>query len=299
MTLTRQLYAALGLLVAACAPENDGSQAHHPPSSEAPVNETPLDALGTRHTLIAAADIEEIQDRTVIFLGGDGVEACGLNSERAEHRHTPWSTFKIPNLVIALDSGALDGLDAALPWNSQTRPQQDWWPQTWPQDQTLRSAFQNSAAWAFQDIALKVGDDVYTDYLARFNYGNQTATGDEFWLDRTLKISPLEQVQFLSALLAGELNVSAESISALREVALLDTLGEAKLYGKTGAGAVLENDFDGPFEGWLVGWVERPDSQPFVYALVTVGPSFASISAFRREMSETLLRACQILPGSE
>ena len=32
-------------------------------------------------------------------------------------RHTPWSTFKMPNLIIALETGTAPSLDYALPWD--------------------------------------------------------------------------------------------------------------------------------------------------------------------------------------
>ncbi len=208
-------------------------------------------------------------------------------------RHTPWSTFKIPNLIIALETGTAPTLDYALPWNPVRRPRASYWPKDWAQRQTLASAFQRSAAWYFQDLALKIGSDTYRKWLKTFTYGNINVNpeDDAFWLNQTLQISPVEQVHFLSRLLAGDLPVSARTLKALDQVAFLKPLSPtAKLYGKTGSGPVVLNHFDGEFEGWLVGYVKREGKKPLVYALYAKGKTYQEIAKFRQQMSERLLK---------
>lgn len=208
-------------------------------------------------------------------------------------RHTPWSTFKIPNLIIALETGTAPSLDYALPWDPVRRPRASYWPKDWAQQQTLASAFQRSAAWYFQDLALKIGSDKYRSWLNTFGYGNiHVKTGDDaFWLNQTLKISPVEQVHFLSRLLADDLPVSPRTLKALDQVAFLKSLSPtAKLYGKTGSGPVVLNQFDGAFEGWLVGYVKREGKKPLVYALYAKGKTYQEIAKFRQQMSERILQ---------
>lgn len=131
----------------------------------------------------------------------------------------------------------------------------------------------------------------YRRELARFDYGNRTVAdgNDGFWLDGTLQISVLEQVDFLTGLLEGEFGIAPEHMAALREASLLEEVDGCRLHGKTGAGPVGE-DFDGPFEGWLVGWSQCGDAAPTVFALWTRGTSFGAIRLFRQQAATRMLQ---------
>lgn len=219
-----------------------------------------------------------------------------LHGDRREERHPPFSSFKIPNFLIALETGAVANDEETIPYRPSVRPRQDYWPSDWAQDQTLHSAFQRSAAWAFQDLAQKIGEDTYKGYLEHFCYGNEVCQGDAFWLDRSLEISPKEQVDFLRKLLTQQLEVAPLHLKALKGAALLKEGGGFKLYGKTGSGPSEAGDFEGPFEGWLVGWLERPDQRPVLFALWTSGPNYQAIKNYRREASKAFLEQLGFLP---
>jgi len=241
-------------------------------------------------------------DRDVAFLALDLEDGTRwvVAPEELDTPRTPWSTFKIPNLLIALDTGAAESLDHSIDWDPERRPAGAHWPDHWAQRQTLASAFRRSALWFFQDLARAIGGTVYRERLIAFAYGNANAPdgSDIFWLDGTLTISLREQVRFLAALLRDELPVNPKALAALREVARLDERGGHRLYGKTGAGPASPDDFDGPFRGWLVGWVERPERAPVVYALFVDGPDWDSIARFRREAAERLLTDTGAWPPS-
>lgn len=214
-----------------------------------------------------------------------------LEGSEPDRRRTPWSTFKIPNLVIALELGAAESLETALPWNPSERPAAEYWPQDWRQDQTLRTAFIRSSAWAFQDLAVEIGTDAYQDILPDWAYGDaEVADGsDKFWLDHTLEISPREQTVFLARLLQGELGVSEASLAALDEVSRAGQREDGELHGKTGAGPVDLDEPDGRYEGWYVGYLTRTGRAPVVFALHAEASSFSSLAPFRRAMAEQLL----------
>ena len=237
--------------------------------------------------------LEFIGDRQVSFIARDleTGETHVLDGSEPDHRRGPWSTFKIPNLVIALETGAAESLDTELPWDSAQRPPASYWPEDWRQDQTLRSAFVRSAAWAFQDLALEIGTDIYQDILPAWSYGDaEVADGsDRFWLDHTLEISPREQINFLEHLLKRELGVSEASLAALDEVSLAGQRPDGELHGKTGAGPVVLTDQDGRYEGWYVGYLVREERAPIVFALHAEASSFDDVRLFRRQMAERLL----------
>lgn len=248
---------------------------------------------------------EEIEVTKEFFSGNDTVVyledlesgvVYAVNPKRVEERHPPFSSFKIPNFLIALECGVVPDSDAVIEYSSARRPAQSYWPKDWAQDQTLHTAFQRSAAWAFQDLAQKIGEQTYQGYLSHFKYGNRSSSGDGFWLDRTLKVSPKEQVDFLRKLLTQQFEIAPLHIDLLRKAALAKEVEGVRLYGKTGAGPVNANDFEGPFEGWYVGWLERPDQRPVLFALWTSGANYRSIKNYRRDRVEHVLEQAGYLP---
>lgn len=247
----------------------------------------------------------EVADRHVTFFAVDGETEVqyAFNPEFIDERHPPFSSFKIPNLMIALETGIASSLDHVRKWDQKRRPAAEYWPADWRQDQTLGSAFRRSAAWYFQDLALEVGANRYREYLQRFRYGNANAPegSDTFWLDepdaaRRLIISPREQAAFIKNAIEGQLGLRPDTLNALKKVAELQNKDGYKLFGKTGSGPVQAGNFDGAFHGWLVGFVERPQKKPVFYALYARAPNYSSILKFRRDFSETLLKEIGALP---
>ena len=255
-------------------------------------------------TVISAPGIPaKLAGREAIFyaieLGNDTHSAWA--PERADERYRPYSTFKIPNLLIALDTGTAASVDAVRRWDSARRPPAGFWPDGWRGDQTLADAFRRSTVWYFQDLALEIGGARYREMLQAFGYGNAMApdASDVFWLSGPLEISVREQALFLRRLLSGELPLRAESVASLQEVSLLEVSNGCRLHGKTGSGPAAEDNMNGPFEGWLVGWVDCAETAPVVFALFLRGPSYASIARFRREMSRSFLRHIGAWPDGE
>jgi beta-lactamase class D len=183
------------------------------------------------------------------------------NAERARTRFAPASTFKIPNTLIALESGVATGPDFRLQWDSTIAPRQPWWPDEWAKDHTLRSALRVSAVWYYQEIARRVGSARMQRYVDRFDYGNRDISGgiDQFWLRGGLRISPLEQVEFLRRFHAGELGVSDRATRILKDVLVLEETPTYRLSGKTGWADLS----DSAGVGWLVGYLERGDDVYF------------------------------------
>src|SRR5690554_3913881 len=66
------------------------------------------------------------------------------NLDAAEKREAPFSTFKIPNLIIALEAGVTT-LDQRRAWDANKRPASSFWPETWKKEMALAEAFRRSA----------------------------------------------------------------------------------------------------------------------------------------------------------
>ena len=101
--------------------------------------------------LLAAAETRVIEARryddalsglAVSFLARDLATGTDyvLEGSTLDRRYTPLSTFKIANLVIALETGVAASLDDWRPWIPQERPAEPHWPEAWRQGQTLEQA---------------------------------------------------------------------------------------------------------------------------------------------------------------
>ncbi len=236
-------------------------------------------ASGTREVAFIAFDFKT-RDCWVINEKGVGV------------RHAPYSTFKIPHTLIALETGAVKSADELIEWDQVKYPAQSFWPETWKQSQTLATAFKRSAAWYYQALVPRIDPKEYKKLLATFHYGNQTFTSgsNRFWLNGELQISPAEQVDFLACLLKSRCNIKVETFSVFESIALQESKNGFSLYAKTGTGPLDPNNFDGAFEGWFVGYVKDNAGKPVTaFAIYMQADSFSVLQNCRKELSMKLL----------
>ena len=169
---------------------------------------------------------------------------------RCRERFSPFSTFKIPNSLIGLDSGVIADAEFRIKWDAKKYPahSQDTLPfSAWWQDQTLRTAFKRSVVWYYRELALRVGERRMKEYVRKLGYGNGDASGpvNNFWLGSSLKVSADEQVDFLKRFYKEELPVSKRSTAIVKEIMTLEETPDYKLSGKTGGGPLGEKRFLG------------------------------------------------------
>lgn len=234
-------------------------------------------------------DVRDITFVAVDFKEGD----CRvINNDGLKVRHGPYSTFKIPHTLIALETGAVKSVDKRIEWDQVKYPAQPYWPNTWKQDQTLATAFQRSAVWYYQALVPRIEPKQYKKWLAKFHYGNQTFTpgSDQFWLNSEIKISPEEQVGFIVCLLKSRCGVKKNIFSAFESVALQERKNDFSLYAKTGTGPLDPNNVDGAFEGWYVGYIKDKDGKPVTaFAIYMQADSFSALQNYRKEFALKLL----------
>lgn len=174
------------------------------------------------------------------------------NRDRATTRISPASTFKIYTALLGLESGIITPEKSQISWEGQKYTYD-----TWNADQTLESAMKNSVTWYFQDIDQKVGLSSIKDYVDKIGYGNQIVSGDtsSYWMNSSLKISPIEQVETLKKLYYNEFHFMPENINAVKNSICLYSNTEGSLYGKTGTLEVHHQNTS----GWFVGFIEKSD----------------------------------------
>lgn len=181
------------------------------------------------------------------------------NQARAQKRYTPASTFKIANSLIGLETKTVKSVDEPLPYIGPENP----FIASWKEDMGLRKAITISNVPIYQELARRIGFERMKHYLKSFEYGNAD-TGeiiDRFWLDGPLDISTLEQVEFLKKLAEEQLPVSKEAQKDVKQILLLESADDYKLYGKTGWQNAPGNGI-----GWFVGWIENSHGS-YVFAL--------------------------------
>lgn len=109
----------------------------------------------------------------------------------------------------------------------------------------------------FQQIAREVGEVRMQKYLKKFSYGNQNISGgiDKFWLEGQLRISAVNQVEFLESLYLNKLSASKENQLIVKEALVTEAAPEYLVHSKTGfSGVGTESN---PGVAWWVGWVEK------------------------------------------
>lgn len=193
----------------------------------------------------------------------------GHNEPRAKIRFIPASTFKIPNSLIGLSTGAVKNLDETFFYSGQ-----QYWLKAWEKDMNLREAFKLSCIPIYQTIARRVGLQRMQSAITKLDYGNkQIGTKvDEFWLEGPLAISAIEQTQFLAKLAQKTLPFPDQVQEQVHEIARLDQGNDWVLYAKTGWTGQDTKNKKGI--GWWVGWVKK-DSKFYTFALNIDMPTFA------------------------
>ena len=174
------------------------------------------------------------------------------NKDLAATRISPASTFKIYAALLGLETGIITPEESQLSWRGQ-KYRYD----TWNADQTLESAMRNSVTWYFQDIDQKVGLSSIKNYVHEIGYGNQIVSGEtsSYWMNSSLKISPIEQVETLKKFYYNEFHFSPENIEAVKNSICLYSTPGASLYGKTGTLEVRHQNTS----GWFIGFIEKSD----------------------------------------
>src|ERR1700710_142647 len=93
--------------------------------------------------------------------------------DRSGTAQLPASTFKIPNSLIALETGVVADPDKdVFKWDGVTRS-----IEPWNKDHTLRSAIAVSAVPVYQEIARRIGQERREKYVDLFEYGNRDIGG--------------------------------------------------------------------------------------------------------------------------
>ena len=176
--------------------------------------------------------------------------------EQATLRTAPNSTYKIYDALFGLEEGVIAPDDSFMAWDGTNHPFE-----AWNRNQDLFSAMQSSVNWYFEEIDKQIGGAVIQDYIRKIGYGNEIVNADlsAYWMQGALKISPIEQVELLTALYNNQFDFAPENINAIKNSICLFSSESKNFYGKTGTGRVDGQDVN----GWFVGLLETAGNTYF------------------------------------
>lgn len=237
------------------------------------------------YTILIFVLCYSISTEAAVSSGSTCTIISDLNSERViyeqgacQARVTPASTFKIALALIGYDNGFLIGPhDPTIDYRDGVRaPQKD----RKPVDPVIW--LRDSIIWYSREITSHLGSDRFAAYVRRLDYGNRDVSGDpgrhngltNAWVSSSLRISPVEQVSFLTRALKNELPLSVGATDFMTTVmpSYEDAVGHTVI-GKTGSGWLVDDAGmrvkDMPV-GWFVGWV-RIDNRTIVFAQLKTG----------------------------
>lgn len=165
---------------------------------------------------------------------------------------SPCSTFKIPNTLIGLQTGVVQGPDDLKEWDGIQRSRA-----VTNRNHTLKSAISESIPWYFQEVARDVGAARMNQWLHELDYGNQDISGgiDRFWLGSSLRINAYRQLDLIKSLWHGSLPFDPAYQQMLRKMLKLETTLGGSLHGKTGS-CLGSKEQGAPDHGWFIGWID-------------------------------------------
>lgn len=220
------------------------------------------------------------------------------NKSLCETRFSPCSTFKILNSLIALETGVIRNENEIIQWDGKQREYPGW-----NQNNHLQSAFKYSVVWFYQELAKRVGEERMKKFIQSINYGNNDINGGLtlFWLKRPeskLKISPLEQVEFLKKFYFNQLPFNRRNIDTVKKIMVLTKTKNSVLSGKTGSG--MEELPAGspthqkvkPVLGHFVGYVEK-NNKTYFFAVTITGKGAMGPAA--KEIAISILKGLKLL----
>ncbi len=235
------------------------------------------------------ADAFQSVNGCAVLLDSAGSTVTFYQEEMCRERVSPASTFKVVSALTGLHHQVLQSKDSRMGYEGSAYAREEW-----NQDVSLKEAFQSSCVWYFRKVIDAVGPEAVQEDLNGIGYGNcdisqwagsNVNNGPElngFWLESSLKISPLEQAELLQRIVEGNTIYTEGEVGILKEIMLVEEKGSERIYGKTGSGK--------KGRGWFVGFDQREDTTIY-FAVYLEDDSAENVNgALAREIALKILQ---------
>ncbi|MDF2857886.1 MAG: penicillin binding protein transpeptidase protein [Neobacillus sp.] len=206
----------------------------------------------------------------------------------------PASTFKIINMLIALETNTIKDENAVVKWPGLIDTIKYGYRPDIYRDIAVKEAFQVSAGWAFIELAKKIDRSTYQKFLRESGYGNVDLTekGEDFWNFGAMSISPINQIEFLKRLYDGNLPFSNRNMNIVKEVMITEKEKDYLIRSKTGW--TMEHNTN---TGWWVGYLESGKNVYFFATRLIQDRKFnrSDFSSCRKEITKKVFRDLKIM----
>lgn len=216
-------------------------------------------------------------------------EYMACNPDRCNMGFSPASTFKIPNTLIALETGVITP-QTIFHWNGEKRRNP-----RWEADMDITQAYKVSNVPVYQEIARKIGLEQMQYYIRLLHYGEmdiRTGNLDKFWLEGESKITQYQQIYFLKQLYEQTLPLKQLTFDEMKKIMLWEETGDYVLYAKTGWSDTGEKEY-----AWLVGYYVMKDNV-YIFANViekTDQTDMTKFADYRMMITREILSGLSIL----
>lgn len=201
----------------------------------------------------------------------------------------PASTFKIINLLIALETGVIKDGNVVVKWPGATDTTLYGYRPDIYHDISVKEAFVVSAGWAFIELAKKIGVKRYRRYLKAAGYGNGDALQHwpDFWNFGSFAISPEDQIKFLVKVYENKTPFAKRNTDILKSVMLTEETNQYKIYSKTGW--TRDSGID---SGWWTGYIVSKGNVWFFATRITkpLKEQNSNFGVARKEITKNILR---------
>ena len=191
------------------------------------------------------------------------------------------TSFKIPEALIGLETGKITNENSQLDTSKIT----------------LKEAFIKSSVPYFQSLANQIGKDTMKFWLDSIGYGNKNMSSslDSFWLNNDLKISPDEQLGFMSKLYFEQLPFQKYAQQTVENMMLQEDDTLYKLSYATGSGIDEKKDSF----GWVAGWVEENRHIYFFVTFIKTPDNTKDLNAIGIKISKSILKEMGFFKGEK
>ena len=210
--------------------------------------------------------------------------------QRCDQGFLPASTYKIPNSIIALETGVVEDDSTFFKWDGEKRSLS-----IWERDMIFREAFHLSCVPCYQEIARKIGPERMNAHLTKFGYPGMVVDSsniDVFWLEGDSRITPHQQMDFLKRFYYSQLPITKRTDQIMKDLMVIEEKPEYKLSGKTGWS--IREGFN---VGWFVAYLEKGEEVYFLVTNIEPKESFnmSMFAKIRKEIGMEAFRALQII----
>jgi len=216
-------------------------------------------------------------------------EYMACNPDRCNMGFSPASTFKIPNTLIAFETGVITP-QTIFQWEGEKRRNP-----RWEADMDITQAYQVSNVPVYQDIARRIGLERMQSYIRLLHYGEMDIRADnldKFWLEGNSMITQYQQIYFLKQLYEQTLPLKQQTFDEMKKIMLWEQTDDYVLYAKTGWSDTGEKEY-----AWLVGYYVMKDNV-YIFANViekTDQTDMTKFGDYRMMITREILSGLSIL----